>query len=198
MKSLRNIADSVLGDLYASSHGITSADLGEVQILHDLLKDKEAPNCLVIGSGQGCIPKILTQLSPNGTVTLVDADYEAFPFNGRPNYFKGESPSIPGYPEIRVIKAYGIDAVLLFPPDHFDLVYEDSDHQIGTCLLHLNHYLVKMKRDSHFLVHDTNNKNENCTVRRLPDYMYLYPSLYWRHYAYLGEGLTVLSREETT
>lgn len=196
---MEHLINTIKGDLYASSHGVFNDNPGEAGILYALSASTRSTLSVCIGSGQGLVPKTLREAQRRfstqyARTILIDANKEAFPSNGKPNYFNDSVGIIPGYEEIIVIQNFGNKCANMFDDRTIDILYEDSDHQIETIMEHFELYKEKIKINGYFIIHDTFNSNIRCTSVKVPDILEKVENWNIINFPEIGEGFTIMKR----
>lgn len=125
--------------------------------------------CLVIGSGNGSVPKLLKQaqrdLHPSGRTVIVDAGQEAFYLNGCADYIQN---GIPGFPDIEIRHDFSSNAVAGFADDSIDYLHIDGDHRYEGVSADFFNYWPKVKIHGIITLHDSAaGIHPDCQVSRL-------------------------------
>lgn len=67
---------------------------------------------------------------------------------------------------IELISLPSIDAAELFPNEHFDLLFLDANHRVGSVSADIKAWLPKIKKDGIFAGHDFNLRRVRRGIRR--------------------------------
>ena len=150
-----------VGCTFANSHGSEkdSDYLGGAMLYYSLVYSNKYKNCLVLGSGNGFVPRILKQAQidakVDGEVLLVDANIGGF---GRPDYLEEDSFFRKNFDikfALKKTKEFFESNI-----DTFDFIHVDADHTYNGVKYDFENSIKILKDYGTIIVHDIALKNE--------------------------------------
>lgn len=155
------IKDNLSFGKYSKGHLADSEYYGFGMLYYALAYATKAENILVLGSGNGFVPKAFRQAQRDancsGSVILVDGNIGTW---GRPDYLNQNSHFKQNFPEITIYEILTIDAFKKFQIEEqkFDIIHIDADHSYEGALEDFNNFKTLIKSNGIVLFHDTSPK----------------------------------------
>ena len=166
---------------YRWTHGATDLHMGDGIVVYSLIQHMRAKNCVVIGSGGGFIPRIVTQARVDlhsqgifeGDTDLnwgdIGATYVVDACNGigGPNDLENEESFYRKHFYPRFIKATSEDAYYDFfvrQDIKIDFLFIDGDHSYEGVKLDFDLYSNLLSENGIIVLHDTDPKYEETLI----------------------------------
>jgi len=152
------IKDNLSFGKYSKGHLADGEYYGFGMLYFSLAYSMKAKDILVLGSGNGFVPKAFRcgqiEACVDGTVTLVDGNTGTW---GKPDYLSVDSHFRTMFPEIVIVEVLTADAFKKFVLENklFDIIHIDADHSYNGALEDWNTYKKLIKKSGVILFHDT-------------------------------------------